>query len=53
MEELKVVLLAVKETARAVDVDSYTVMAGATQWFFQWEASDWQVNGIDVWQKED
>lgn len=52
MEELKAVLLAVKEKARAVDVDSYAVWAGATHWLCQWEASDWQVNRKEVWQEE-
>lgn len=33
--ELKAVLLAVKEKARAVDVDSYAVWAGATHWLCQ------------------
>lgn len=53
VRELKAVLLALKEKARMIYVDSYSVWAGAIQWLRRWEALDWQVNGKEVWQKED
>lgn len=46
--ELKAVLLAIKEKERTI-----YVWANATQYWCQWEALGWQVNGKEVWQKED
>lgn len=53
VRELKAALLALKEKAKIIYVDSYSFWAGATQCLCQWEALDWQVNGKEVWQKDD
>lgn len=53
VRELKTALLALKEKVKMIYVDSYSFWAGATQWLCQWEALDWQVNGKEVWQKDD
>lgn len=53
VRKLKAVLLALKEKARTIYVDFYSVWAGATQWLCQWEALDWQMNGKEISQKED
>lgn len=53
VRELKTALLALKEKVKMIYVDSYSFWDGAIQWLCQWEALDWQVNGKEVWQKDD
>lgn len=48
VEELKAELLAVNEKERTI-----YVWANATQCWCLWKALGWQVDGKEVWQKED
>ena len=51
--ELRAVVLAAQNEAKAIYVDSYAVWAGATQWLCQWEALNWEINKSPIWRTED
>jgi len=51
--ELKAVVLAAQNQAKAAYVNSYSLWAGATQWLSQWEVLNWEINRSPVWRTED
>lgn len=53
MEEIRAVVLAAQNGAKIIYVDFYAVWAGATQWIYQWESLNWEVNRSPVWRNKD
>lgn len=52
MGEPTAVLLAAQYIADHIYTDLYATFKGATDWISHWEANDWQVNRVAVWQAD-
>ncbi|XP_054253189.1 ribonuclease H-like [Indicator indicator] len=51
--ELRALMLAVENGAKAVYTDSYATFKGATEWICQWEANQWEIGSTEVWRASD